>query len=178
LVLPKAIRSPEAVAQEKREKTALAAIYTSPQHIPPSPAEPDEVPNPNADGTVPQIPLVDTEYPVITPSDPSPPPPKVVNQNMMTPENLSAAAAIAAAILPQHQQQAYTQSTLTPPSLPTPTASNYYTPPHTSAYTHRVSAPAPTPTPAPAPTAIPTAPAAQPGLSNQTVEAMLKNNPG
>jgi hypothetical protein len=175
LVLPKAVRSQEAVNQEKREKTALAAIYTSLQHTPPSPAEPDEVPNPNADGTVPEIPLVDIEYPTIASSNPSPPPPppNVVNQNMMTPENLSAAAAIAAAMLPQQQvQQAYTQPTFTSAALPAPTSSNYYAPPLSSSYSQRVSAPVPVST------AIPTAPAAQSGLSNQTVEAMLKNNPG
>lgn len=136
MVISKQVRTTETASQDSREKIALAAIYTSAQHIPSSPGEPDEVPNPNTDTR--PIPLVDVNSqpavhnnsPVVVASH------QTINPNMMTPANLNAAAAIAAAmdpyLIPQQQYQ------------PSP----------------------------------PPAPVQQPEISNHTVEAMLKNNPG
>ncbi|KAI7902874.1 uncharacterized protein BX663DRAFT_508715 [Cokeromyces recurvatus] len=59
LIISKEIHTEEANKQENREKTELAAVYTSLQHIPPSPTEPDEIPDPNPDSAVTTIPLKD-----------------------------------------------------------------------------------------------------------------------
>ncbi|KAI7892029.1 uncharacterized protein EV154DRAFT_506093 [Mucor mucedo] len=96
LVIHKQVRTPETASQDSREKVALAAIYTSAQHIPSSPGEPDEVPDPNNDTKL--IPLVDVNQHVHH---------NTIHPDMMTPENLNAAAAIAAAMkdpLPQQYQ--------------------------------------------------------------------------
>lgn len=191
-------QSNEALAQDDREKLALAAIYTSPQHIPPSPAEPDEIPNFNSDGSVPVIPLDDTEsLPVLTPattissssSPPPPPPPShlsssavpIVQSNLITAANLNAAAAAIAAMkeqssfmIPQQQQQQHQQYNHPVTSIaaqPTSSTANYYNQPLATAR-------------APQNVASPTTPPNtagmfnQPAISNQTVESMLKNNPG
>lgn len=188
-------QSNEALAQDDREKLALAAIYTSPQHIPPSPAEPDEIPKFNSDSSVPVIPLDDTEsLPVSTPittisssSPPPPPPPShlsssavpIVQSNLITAANLNAAAAAIAAmkeqpsfmIPQQQQQQQYTNPVTNIAAQPTSSTANYYNQPLTTAR-------------APQSVASPTTPPNtagmfnQPAISNQTVESMLKNNPG
>lgn len=153
LIIPKHVRTIESAAQDTREKTVLAAIYTSAQHIPSSPGEPDEFPDPNIDTRI--IPLEDVNSPptynnnnnssssnnIIAPT----PTPPTIHPEMITPATLSAAAAIAAAM-----------------------DTTYSLPPQ------RAPMPAP---PAPAPAPVVQAPV-QPEISNHTVEAMLKNNPG
>lgn len=118
LVIPKQVRTAETASQDSREKVALAAIYTSAQHIPSSPGEPDEAPNPNTDTRI--IPLVDVNsQPAVYNNSPMVTVPQTINPNMMTPANLNAAAAIAAAmdpyLIPQQQYQAPL-----PPPPPTP----------------------------------------------------------
>lgn len=153
--------------QEKREKLVLAATYISPQHIPPSPAEPDEIPDVNADGSIPVIPSTsDAMEGVETTSSATP----VINPDMITPENLNAAAALAAAIFktpPQQQQQKYT-APVTPPS--TNATSNFYNSPSYTPSTYNQ--PAVT-----TPVSTPPANTSQPQISNQDVEALLRNNP-
>lgn len=104
LVIHKQVRTPETASQDSREKVALAAIYTSPQHIPSSPGEPDEVPDPNTDTRM--IPLVDINQPIYHQQQQQQQ--NTIHPNMMTPENLNAAAAIAAAmkepLISSHQQ--------------------------------------------------------------------------
>lgn len=106
LVIPKQVRTVETAAQDSREKMTLAAIYTSAQHIPSSPGEPDEVPDKNTDTR--PIPLVDVNT-VYTTTDSPAVASQTINPNMMTPANLNAAAAIAAAmdpfLIPTQQQQ-------------------------------------------------------------------------
>ncbi|KAG1051101.1 hypothetical protein G6F43_006673 [Rhizopus delemar] len=57
----KPILTQESQWHERRERTALAAVYLSQHHIPFSPAEPDEVPDMNLN--VPIIPIVDIDIP-------------------------------------------------------------------------------------------------------------------
>ncbi|KAI9481161.1 MAG: hypothetical protein EXX96DRAFT_649690 [Benjaminiella poitrasii] len=70
LTISKQIFTEESQKQENREKTELAAIYTSIQHIPPSPAEPDEekLDSTTLDASVPIIPLseADRAVPITT----------------------------------------------------------------------------------------------------------------
>lgn len=157
LIIPKHVRTIESAAQDTREKTVLAAIYTSAQHIPSSPGEPDEFPDPNIDTRI--IPLEDVNsQPTYNNNNnsssnnivaPTPTPP-TINPEMITPATLSAAAAIAAAmdttysLSPQVIQRA-------PPPPPPPPAPVVQAPVNTSV---------------------------QPEISNHTVEAMLRNNPG
>ncbi|KAL7319379.1 hypothetical protein PS15m_002519 [Mucor circinelloides] len=193
LVVRRLIQSNEALAQDGREKFALAAIYTSPQHIPPSPAEPDEIPNPNADGTVPIIPLDDTEslptaapintIPISSSPVSLPPPshttsvmtPSTIQPNLITPANLNAAAAAIAAMkdassfmIPQQPQAQPQQPQYTSPALPVspPVApqTNYYNQPFTAALQN---------------IAQPTSNGAfgQPKINNQNVNEMLEKNP-
>ncbi|KAI8082500.1 uncharacterized protein B0P05DRAFT_537306 [Gilbertella persicaria] len=172
LVIPKPVHSSEAMAQERREKLALAATYISLQHIPPSPTEPDEIPNPNEDGTVTIIPLTDTDVSTVS-TVTIPSPPSNVNPSLLTPANLTVAAAIAAAMkesqLQQPQpQQVYTSSV---PSSSIPTTTNYYP----SVYTP----PPPLPPQQTTATVAPVVPKnPQPEITNQAVENMLKNTPG
>ncbi|GAA5800672.1 hypothetical protein HPULCUR_006108 [Helicostylum pulchrum] len=161
LIIPKHVRTIESAAQDTREKTVLAAIYTSAQHIPSSPGEPGEFPDPNIDTRV--IPLEDVNSQptynnnnisssssssnnnIVAPT----PTPQTIHPEMITPATLSAAAAIAAAM-----DTSYSSS---PQQI------------------HRV------PTPAPPPAPVVQAPiinSVQPEISNHTVEAMLRNNPG
>ncbi|KAK4515952.1 uncharacterized protein ATC70_010912 [Mucor velutinosus] len=188
LIVRTQIQTDEVLAQDGREKLALAAIYTSPQHIPPSPAEPDETPNPNADGSVPIIPLDDTDsLPMNTiPTSSSPvstlsPPrtsvmtPSTLQPNLITPANLSAAAAAIAAMkdtssfmIPQQsqvqaQQPQYTSSVVaaSPPVAP---QAHYYNQPYNAALQNTAQ-----------PTAIGSL--GQPKINNQNVNEMLEKNP-
>lgn len=60
----------ESKAQAVREQSTFAAVYTSLTHIPPSPAEPNEVPNEYPDAHVVHIPLEDV-YAYSGPSGPA-----------------------------------------------------------------------------------------------------------
>lgn len=60
----------ESKAQAVREQSTFAAVYTSLAHIPPSPAEPNEVPNEYPDAHVVHIPLEDV-YAYSGPSGPA-----------------------------------------------------------------------------------------------------------
>ena len=61
ICIRKPILTQESQWHERRERTALAAVYLSQHHIPFSPAEPDEVPDMNLN--VPIIPIVDIDIP-------------------------------------------------------------------------------------------------------------------
>jgi hypothetical protein len=74
------IQTNETVAQDAREKTSLSAIYTSAQHIPPSPAEPDEYPDANLN--TPLIPLED----ISSSQEEVPPPPPLPSQPLQQPQ--------------------------------------------------------------------------------------------
>lgn len=149
VVVRKQLDTPEVLIQEKRERLVLGANYISLQHIPPSPAEPDEIPAENSDNNIPVIPLFNEPMEGV---DKTPKP--VINQNMITPENLNAAANIAAAINQVFKIPAQ-QSTY---MAPTPQLSNYYSPPQYN-------------------TMATPAPVNQSQISNKTVEEMIKNNP-
>ncbi|GAN08781.1 hypothetical protein MAM1_0223c08297 [Mucor ambiguus] len=190
LVVRTHIQTDEVLAQDGREKLALAAIYTSPQHIPPSPTEPDETPSPNVDGSVPIIPLYDTELvPVdtvplsLSPPVSIPPPPQTsslmapsaLQPSLMTPANLNAAAAAIAAMkdtssfmIPQQSQVQAQQPQYTNPALPAspPVApqAHYYNQPHTAALQNNAQ-----------PTSIGSF--GQQKISNQNVNEMLERNP-
>ncbi|KAL9539666.1 hypothetical protein MBANPS3_010134 [Mucor bainieri] len=190
LIVRSHVQTDEVSAQDGREKLALAAIYISPQHIPPSPAEPDETPNPNVDGSVPVIPLDDTELmPVDTiPSSSSPPvsipssshtssvmTPSALQPNMITTANLTAAAAAIAAMkdtssfmIPQQSQVQAQQPQYTSPALPAspPVAPRAH-------YYHQPYATAPQNTAQPAPVGS----YGQPKIINQNVNEMLEKNP-
>ncbi|KAI8388867.1 uncharacterized protein BYT42DRAFT_561560 [Radiomyces spectabilis] len=66
------IKTPETQTQVMREKTTLAAVYLSPQHIPFSPAEPDELPDTSTN--TPIIPLEDMMMAVSQPPPVAPMP--------------------------------------------------------------------------------------------------------
>lgn len=189
LVVRTHTQTDEVSAQDDREKLALAAIYTSPQHIPPSPAEPDETPNPNVDGSVPIIPLYDTELAPVNaipsssfPPVSIPPPPHTssamtptLQPNLITPANLNAAAAAIAAMkdtssfmIPQQsqvqaQQPQYISSAL-PASPPVAPQAHYYNQPFTAAL-QNVAQPASVGS------------FGLPKISNQNVNEMLEKNP-
>ncbi|KAI8079321.1 hypothetical protein BDF21DRAFT_419889 [Thamnidium elegans] len=153
LIIPKHVRTIESAAQDTREKTVLAAIYTSAQHIPSSPGEPDEFPDPNIDTRI--IPLEDVNSQptynnnnnnsnsnsnnIVAPT----PIPQTIHPKMITPATLSAAAAIAAAM-----DTSYSLSPQINRAPPAPVIQ------------------------------APVVASVQPEISNHTVEAMLRNNPG
>lgn len=164
----------EVLAQDAREKLALAAIYTSPQHIPPSPAEPEETPDLNADGSVPIIPLDDIEMmPVdtlpLSSSSPAaiPPPshassvtaPPALHPNLMTPANLNAAAAAIAAMQQAPAQQSQYANTPLPASPPVAPRAHYYDQQYNAAQPASVGS------------------FGQPQVINQNVNEMLQKNP-
>ncbi|KAI9359378.1 hypothetical protein BD770DRAFT_385839 [Pilaira anomala] len=127
LIIPKHVRTVESTAQDNREKTSLAAIYTSAQHIPPSPGEPDEISDPNIDTR--PIPLEDVNNR------------PVAYGNAVT-----------------DYQALHTPTIVTPVVKVEPytlAQNNYH-----------------------APLPQPPSTTTQPEISNDTVEAMLRNNPG
>lgn len=127
LIIPKHVRTVESTAQDNREKTSLAAIYTSAQHIPPSPGEPDEIPDPNINTR--PIPLEDVNNR------------PVAYGNVVTDSQALHTPTI---VTPVVKAEPYTLA-----------QNNYHAP-------------------------LPQSPSvtSQPEISNDTVEAMLRNNPG
>ncbi|KAI8640041.1 hypothetical protein BD408DRAFT_420372 [Parasitella parasitica] len=191
-----AIQTNEVLAQDGREKLALAAIYTSPQHIPPSPAEPDEIPDPNSDTSVTVIPLEDTEYspPSNSGNDPSlsllhsshpvsyssfssssvteP----VVQPNLLTAANLNAALAAiqektSSHLIPQQPQQHY--------NYPVTNAALQVHEPSTATFQDQSAAASTSLQGTASPTTPPTIAGmlGQPEISSHTVDNILKNNP-
>jgi hypothetical protein len=59
LVVAAPAETGESMAQSVREQTTFAAVYTSLAHIPPSPAEPNEIPADHSDEHITRIPLED-----------------------------------------------------------------------------------------------------------------------
>ncbi|OBZ91767.1 hypothetical protein A0J61_00215 [Choanephora cucurbitarum] len=164
LVIPKSVRSSETIEQERREKRALAATYISPQHIPPAPAEPDELPNANEDGNVPIIPLTDTDMPTVT--TPS------TATTTISPSSINALASglnVAAAM----KEPQVTQSQQQYNAAPNHTNISYYSSAYTPAQQQQQQSPSTTPVMNAAP-----AKTTQPEITNQAVENMLKNTPG
>ncbi|CEP09701.1 hypothetical protein [Parasitella parasitica] len=187
------IQTRETLAQDNREKLALAAIYTSPQHIPPSPGEPDEIPGPNNDSSVVIIPLDDVESfvpsnPVYDASMASPPPTQpasyssfssssvaepTIQPNILT--DLNAAFAVIQEHNPSYLQQPqplynYPATNATVQVHEPSTAKYQGGPTGVSSVTHQGTV---------SPTTPPTVPGmlVQPEITSNTVDNILKNNP-
>ncbi|CAO3627310.1 unnamed protein product [Mucor hiemalis] len=179
VVIPKLIRTEESASQDRREKIALAAIYTSPLHIPSSPGEPDEVPNPNEDTRF--IPLEDVADGYNPPQSQEPSLPTMPTSSML----------VVPQFIPQTVTQPVTQP-VTPPATQTVAQNvadaNLISPAALNVLYAVVNqtlqkAPPSQTVQQPVVQAVPVynrplfAPH-QTGISNSAVESMLKNNPG
>lgn len=183
VVIPKLIRTEESASQDRREKLALAAIYTSPQHIPSSPLEPDEVPDPNEDTRF--IPLEDVND-GYNPPQPQPSVPAVIlpTTNAVpqpVPQTLGLAPPIAQPVVQPVAKPVADVNLINPATLNALVAAmnnpsivpqqTYQTAPQPQVVQQPVVQSAPVYNQASfAPQ--------QTEISNSTVESMLKNNPG
>lgn len=84
--------------QEAREQKSLAAMYQTPEDIPPSPAEPPSIPD--EPGEEPQILLCGSELDALSAAPPSPPPQAQVS-DLLSRLNPNANPATPSAIIPQ-----------------------------------------------------------------------------